>query len=209
MSQQHTVELDLTPDRMPRTLWLAAGPPLINIAIFCWLAAHWREIHWSGYTDKSWYHTAFRNCSLTFVMFGVFELWVLVSAIAQWYRSPRNEERRTRFHLGLAQAWFIALAIPGLTLPINIDMSRTAIALCVTSVAAGFGVLIFFALRQGTLPSPSAHTSVWYFDRRDPAMFSPRGINLGNPWHWILVASGLLLPWIITFLIRWLAQPLS
>jgi hypothetical protein len=202
MSQQHTVELDLTPDRMPHTLWLAAGPPLINIAIFCWLAAHWREIPWSGYTDDSWHHVAFRNCSLTFVVFGVFELWVLVSAIAQWYGSPRNEERRARFHLSLAQAWFVALVLPGFTLPINIDMSRTALAVCVTCVAAGFAVLIFFARREGKLPSPSAHTSAWYFDRRDPALFGPRGMNLGNPWQWVLLASGLLLPGIIAFLIR-------
>ena len=40
MSPQLTVELDLIPDRMPRTVWFAAGPPIINIAIFCWLAAH-------------------------------------------------------------------------------------------------------------------------------------------------------------------------
>jgi len=201
MSQQHTVELDLIPDRLPRTVWFAIGPPLINIAIFYWLAAHWREIPWSGYTDKSWYHTAFRNCSMTFLLFGVFELWIIVSAIAQWYGSPRNEERRPRFHLSLAQAWFIALAIPGLTLPINIDMSWTAIALCVMCVAAGIAVLIFFA-REGKLSSPSAHTGTWYFDRRDPALFGARGMNLGNPWQWVLLAAGLLLPGIIAFLIR-------
>ena len=202
MSEQHTVELDLIPDRMPRTLWLAAGPPLINIAIFCWLAAHWREIPWSGYTNDSWRHVAFRNCSLTFVVFGVFELWILVSAIAQWYGSPRNEARRARFHLGLAQAWFMALVIPGFTLPINIDMSRTAVALCVTFAAAGLAVLIFFARREGKLSSPSTHTRPWYFDRRDPALFGQRGMNLGNPWQWVLFAAGLLLPGIIAFLIR-------
>jgi len=202
MSQQHEAELDLIPDRMPGTLWFAAGPPLINIAIFWWLAAHWRDIPWSGYTDDSWRYVAFRNCSLTFVGFGVFELWVLVSAVAQWYGSPRNEQRRVRFHLGLAQAWFMALAIPGLTLPINIDMSRTAIALCVTCVAVGSAVLIFFARRAGKPSSPSAQTSTWYFDRRDPALFGPRGMNLGNPWQWVLLAAGFLLPGTIAFLIR-------
>jgi hypothetical protein len=202
MSQQHEAELDLIPDRMPRTLWFAAGPPLINTAIFWWLAAHWREIPWSGYTDDSWRYVAFRNCSLTFVGFGVFELWVLVSAVAQWYGSPRNEQRRARFHIGLAQAWFMALAIPGLTLPINIDMSRTAIALCATCVAAGSAVLIFFARRGGKPSSPVAHTGTWYFDRRDPALFGPRGMNLGNPWQWVLLAAGLLLPGTIAFLVR-------
>ena len=201
MSQQHTVELDLIPDRMPRTLWFAAGPPLINIALYCWLAAHWREIPWSGYTDDSWRHVAFRNCSLTFVVFGMFGFWILVSAVAQWYGSPRNEDRRARFHLGLAQAWFMALVIPGLILPINIDMSRTAIALCITCVAAGSAVLIFFARRAGKQSSPPAH-STWYFDRLDPALFGPRGMNLGNPWQWVLLAAGLLLPGIIAFLIR-------
>jgi hypothetical protein len=187
---------------MPRTIWFAAGPLLINIAIYYWLAAHWREIRWSGYTDDSWSYTAFRNCSLTFVAFGLFELWVLVSAVAQWYGSPRNEERRTRFHLGLAQAWFMTLAIPGMILPINIDMSQTAIAVCAMSVAAGLAVLIFFARRGGQLSSPSADAGTWYFDRHDPALFGPRGMNLGNPWHWVLLAAGLLVPGIIVFLIR-------
>jgi hypothetical protein len=202
MSENLTVELDLTPDRLPRSLWFAAGPPLINITIFAWLAAHWREIAWSGYTDDSWRHVAFRNCSLTFVVFGVFELWILVSAVAQWYGSPRNEERRARFHLTLAQAWFMALVIPGLVLPINIDMSWTALAICFTCVAAGLAILISFARLTRTLSSPSAHTSAWYFDRRDPALFSSRGMNLGNQLHWVLFGSGLLLPGLIAFLIR-------
>jgi hypothetical protein len=202
MSPQLTVELDLIPDRMPRTVWFAAGPPIINIAIFCWLAAHWREIPWSGYTDDSWRHTAFRNCSMTFVLFGFYELWVLVNAVAQWYGSPRTRERRARFHLGLAQAWFMALVIPGFTLPINIDMSRTAIVLCVTCIAAGSAVLIFFARREGKLLSLSAQTGAWYFDRHDPALVGQRGMNLGNPWQWVLLAAGFLLPWIIAFLVR-------
>jgi len=96
----------------------------------------------------------------------------------------------------------MALVIPGFTLPINIDMSRTAIALCVTCVASGFAVLIFFARREGRLSSPSSHTRTWYFDCRDPALFGPRGMNLGNPLQWILLTAGLLLPGIIAFLIR-------
>jgi hypothetical protein len=140
---------------------------------------------------------------MTFVAFGWYELWVLASAIAQWYGSPRNDVRLARFHLGLAQAWVVALVIPGLTLPVNIDMSRTAIALCVMCAAAGFAVfcIIFFAGRKRKLTSPTPHTSTWYFDRRAPALFGPRGMNLGNPWHWVLLAAGLLLPGIVGFLI--------
>lgn len=202
MSPQETVELELTPDRMPGPLWLAAGPPVINIAIFYWLATHWREIPWSGYTDDSWRHVAFRNCALTFVVFGAFELWILISAVAQWYGSPRSDARRARFHLGLAHAWFMALVIPGLILPINIDLSWTGLAVCIISVAVGLTILILFARREGKLSSASAQTSAWYVDRRDPALFSTRGMNLGNPWQWALLAAGLLVPGIIAFLIR-------
>jgi hypothetical protein len=205
MSPQNTVELDLTPDRMPRTLWFAAGPPLINIAIYCWLAAHWREIPWAGYTDPDilWRHTAFRNCSLIFVFFGWFELWLIASAILQWYGSPRNDERLARFHLGLAQAWLAALLVPGLTLPINIAMSRTGIALCIMCEVSAVALftIIFVAGRKRGLSSPSAPPGALYFDFRDPAMFGPRGMNLGNPWQWALIVAGFLLPGIIAFLI--------
>ena len=204
-------ELDLTPDRLPRSLWLAAGIPIFTAMLVFWLHGHWQQLSYRGYSDDPdwlWRRNAYRSMVQGILSFLVFEMWVVAYGLAHWFGWPRSAGREARFNLSIANAWAMALFIPAVQLGITLDLSWRGISICVTMILGGFSALVVMARRERSRdPNPVPQSSQgWYFDWHDPALASARGLNLGNPWHWALFAAGLL-PSAVTYLLFRLQIP--
>lgn len=199
-------ELDLTPDHLPRSLWVAAGIPIFTALLVFWLRGHWQELSYRGYADDPdwlWRRNAYNGIVRGILSFLVFEMWVVAYGLAHWFGWPRTAGREARFNVSIANAWAMALLIPAIQLGITLDLSWPGMAVCLTMVVAGYGAWVIVARRarrEDPAPSPSQSSGWCYFDRHDPALASARGLNLGNPWQWALFAAGLL-PSAITYLL--------
>ena len=199
-------ELDLTPDRFPRTVWVAAGIPIFTAALIFWLAAYWQQLSYRGYADDPdwlWRRNAYETMVRGILMFLAFEMWLVVYGLAHWYGSPRSESRDGRLNVAIANAWFMALAIPAIQFSVTLDLSWRGMVLCATMVLGGFSALVATARRSRGERTSTASGQFVYFDRQDPALVSARGINMGNPWQWALLVGGFL-PSLVILLLLWI-----
>ncbi|MEP7352454.1 MAG: DUF2975 domain-containing protein [Acidobacteriota bacterium] len=200
-------ELDLTPDRLPTSVWTIAGIPLFTAALIYWLSAHWNEFTSIYGPDASpiWHQGSLRTVRSSLVMWCVFGLWNATQGIAMWYGSPRTAAHRAQFSFSMASAWFMPLFMTSVNLAIYLELSWTGLVLCALGAATGIGLLIGFGThvrkvwKAAGSPMPVSHG--WYADRDDPSMWGPRGTNMGNPWQWALMAGGVL-PVVAMFLWR-------
>jgi signal transduction histidine kinase len=200
-------ELDLTPDRLPGSLWLAAGIPVFTALLVFWLHGHWQGLSYRGYSDDPdwlWRRNAYQSMVRGILSFLVFDMWLVAYGLGHWFGWQRTAGREARFNVSIANAWAMALFIPAIQLGTTLDLSWQGMAICLVMVLVGFGALAITARRarsQDPSPAPSQSSPWWYFDWHDPALASSRGLNLGNPWQWVLFAAGLLLPAAATYLL--------
>jgi hypothetical protein len=199
-------ELDLAPDHLPSSLWLAAGIPIFTAMLVFWLHGHWQELSYRGYADDTdwlWRRNAYNTMVRGILTFLVFEMWLVAYGLAHWFGWPRTAGREARFDLSIANAWAMALFIPAIQFGITLDLSWPGMAVCLTMILLGCGALVVAARRARSQdPSRVSSQASWwcYFDWYDPALASARGLNLGNPWQWVLFAAGLL-PSAVTYLL--------
>src|SRR5262249_5404028 len=130
-------ELDLTPDHLPRTLWLAAGIPIFTAMLVLWLHGHWQELSYRGYAndpDLLWRRNAYHTMVQAILSFLVFEMWLVAYGLAYWSGSPRTAGREARFNVSIANAWAFALVMPAIQLGITLDLSWQGIAICLMMI---------------------------------------------------------------------------
>ena len=197
-------ELDLTPDRLPRSLWLAAGLPIFAAMLVFWLRGHWQELSYRGYAndpDWLWRRNAYNEMVRGILSFLVFEMWLVVYGLAYWFGLPRTDDREARFNVWVANAWAMALGIPAIQFGTTLDLSWGGMATCLAMIIVGYGGLVLVSRRLARQALSMVAPAPWcYFDWNDPALGGPRGLNLGNPWLWALFAAGLL-PSVVTYML--------
>lgn len=197
-------ELDLTPDRWPRSLWLAAAIPLFTAMLVFWLRTHWQELPYRGYADDPdwlWRRNAYNGMVRGILSFLVFEMWLVAYGLAYWFGFRRSKDRDARFNVWIANAWAMALAIPAIQFSVTLALSWRGLAVCLAMLLTGYGALTLVARRLAKEASNLVAQTTWYyFDWNDPALGGTRGLNAGNPWLWALFAAGLL-PSAVTYLL--------
>ncbi len=190
-------ELDLTPDRLPRTVWFAAGPPILAAALVWWLRAHWSELPsiYSSESGAGWHESSFRSVRSGIVTFTVFGLWMVAQGIALWYGSARTSAHKALLELSVAGAWQAVLMFSPIYLAGYLQLPWAGLLLCGLSMAAGLTLVIVFArrTRKAAGREMDSYNIGYYFDRHDPALSGPRGLNMGHPWQWALTAGSLLI----------------
>jgi hypothetical protein len=195
-------ELDLTPPSLPGTVWLAAGPPLLNAALFSWLRAHWKDLP-SIYPPEAspvWHQGALHSVETSMISASLLGLWITAQGIAMWYGSPRSSAHRAFFHSAIATAWAHSLMFPAITLLFNLQLTWPWAALCGAIILGGLVLVAGFAHRIKKEYKEGELGYGCYFDRHDPVMFGPRGLNIGHPWQWALCAGALIPIFLVLFL---------
>ncbi|MEP7352455.1 MAG: hypothetical protein ABI824_04405 [Acidobacteriota bacterium] len=183
-------ELELTPQRLPKTVWLAVIPPLLMAALIFWLSAHWDQIPSRYSVDASPLErqSEFRMLRLWLLLPCMMGVSALIHGIAQWYGTARTPASRARFDWAVSHSWTATLWIPAVMLPTQFGLSWKSTPWCVLSASIGLGIALWARRRLKKFDVRPDDYTGWYFDRHDPALWGSRGTNVGNPWQWALFA---------------------
>ena len=188
--------LDLSAERIPKAIWLAAVPPFITVGIILWLWVNWGDwpVRFGASpavlppTDDPSFRTIVQFLLAEMAM----DVWFVSEGLATWYGTPRRFTfRRAMLMASVADIWGGALIVPAVIVPVWLRLSPLTIALW--AVAGAAGIAMMFVFKRFTRQARREHSALdlpassWrmYFDRGDPSVFSERGTNLGNPWNWV------------------------
>ncbi len=208
---QHTrpIDVDLSPEaeRLPRFLWLAAGPFALLAASAVWLYLNPDRIparfpvHFdvTGRPDR-WTEATIRGVYGPLLAGTALVTWMLVAALVGWYGSRRTAARPVLLGSMIAIQYLLAFvfALVALQAPLGIPIWMIAVLPMIILIP----LLVAVGKRLKALPGPLDVTpndcwkgGIFYYNPNDAAVVVEKRegfgytFNFGNGWSWVLVAS--------------------
>ena len=180
-------ELSLVPEPLPAAAWSAILPPILIALAVWWLRVNGGAIEWDGVLPYP-----ARMMSMTLVTVNLSGFLFGAFAFAYWYGAPRTLTGRRPALLGaVLSQWTIcngSLLLLVLSFPSPWSVRLPLLVATAIPIAIGVpsGVWSTTVLRQQGWPWPRP---VFYYDASDAAIQNHRGLNMANPWSWVLSAT--------------------
>ncbi len=202
-------ELNLTPEYMPRVVWLALAPPVLVAVLLWWVKVHgselqWRD-NWLGPPQPAMNHRTYSMASIFVIIPNSAALWAVLYGLAQWHGMPRAYARRREVLLrAVLSQWLILVASVAWMSGMNFHMPPALATTC--GIAYGFGLpaLMWTGWRASRRFVDDLHIGTWwYFDFGDPAFSGPRGMNLASSWSWALAVAAIVPLLLAEWLLHW------
>jgi uncharacterized membrane protein len=197
-------ELTLTADKLPRFVWLEAGPFAILAAAATWLYLHWERIParyaihfdlsgrpngWALRTVKGVYGPLFFAAELC--------AWMLIMALATWFGSRRSRLRPLMLGIVIGVQYLLAVAFAFIPLQAALGIPVWVIAFLPIALLIPLIMIVTNKLSEPGAPDPTPNEcwkgAIFYYNPNDAALcVEKRGgwgytFNFANPWSWVLL----------------------
>lgn len=202
-------EADLTvaPEKLPRFVWLAAGPLAILGLAALWLHFNWYRIparypvhfnsigqpnRWAERTAKGVYGPLIFGAELC--------VWTVAMALAGWFGSRRSRSRSVMLGGIIGLSYFFAVLFTMITVRAPLGLPVWVITLAPLAILLPLISVMSKKLQESweamdSTPNECWKGAIFYYNPDDPVLCVEKRSGLGltfnfaNPWAWVLLAG--------------------
>jgi len=197
-------ELTLSAERLPRFVWLQAGPFAILAAATTWLYLHWDRIpaRYATHFDFSGRPNGWTERTVKGVygplLFGA-ELcaWMLIMAVATWFGSRRSRFRPIMLGIAVGAQYLLAVTFSLIPLQATLGIPVWVIGLLPVAFLIPLIIVVTNKLSEPGAADPTPNEcwkgAIFYYNPGDAALFVEKRagwgytFNFANPWSWVLL----------------------